>query len=96
MRQRRKRRRTSLYLVMLLVGIFLSTLVVQGVTLRANCKKLAAQQTQLEEKKKSLTKEKEAIEEKQAYMQTDEYVEEIAREKLGLLYNNEIIFKAQE
>lgn len=96
MRQRRKRRRTSLYLVMLLVGIFLSTLVVQGVTLRANCKKLAAQQTQLEEKKKSLTKEKEAIEEKQAYMQTDEYVEEIAREKLGLLYNNEIIFKAKE
>ena len=35
------------------------------------------------------------LEEKQAYMQTDEYVEYIARQKFGLVYDNEIIFKAK-
>jgi cell division protein DivIC len=81
---------------MLLIGIFLGTLVVHGVSLRANCQKLAAEQTQLEEKKKSLEKEKEDIEEKKEYMKTDKYIEEVAREKFGLVYNNEIIFKAAE
>ena len=94
--KRKKKRRTSLYLVMLLIGIFLSSLVVQGVSLRADCKKLAAQQTELQNKKKELKKEKKAIAEKKEYMKTDEYIEELAREKFGLVYNNEIIFKAKE
>lgn len=94
--RKRKKRRTSLYLVMLVVGIFLSTLIIQGVGLRANCQKLATEQSQLEEKKKSLQKEKEKIKEKSKYMKTDKYIEDIAREKFGLVYDNEIIFKAAE
>ena len=50
-RKRIKKRRTALYLVMLVVGIFLSTLVVQGINLRANCQNLAAEQSELEQKK---------------------------------------------
>lgn len=91
--KKRRRRRTGLYLVMLVVGIFLSTLVVQGYNLRVNCKRLAAEQAQLEDKKKSLQKEQQEIKEKSAYMKTDKYIEEVAREKFGLVYENEIIFK---
>ena len=32
----------------------------------------------------------------EAYMQTDEYVEEIAREKLGLAKDNETVFKKEQ
>lgn len=32
----------------------------------------------------------------EAYVQTKKYIEEIAREKLGLVYKDEIIFKAEE
>lgn len=78
---------------MLVVGIFLSTLVVQGYNLRANCQRLAAEQSQLEDKKKSLQKEQQEIKEKSKYMKTDKYIEEVAREKFGLVYENEIIFK---
>lgn len=92
--RRRKRRRTSLYLVMLLIGIFLSTLVIQGFSLKAQCNKLAAEQAELQEKKEGLQKEQEAIEEKKAYRKSDEYIENLAREKFGLVYENEIIFKA--
>jgi len=34
--------------------------------------------------------------ERQAYMQTVRYIEEIAREKLGLVYEDEIIFRPKE
>ena len=32
----------------------------------------------------------------EAYMQTDEYAEQVAKEKLGLVYEDEIIFKQRE
>lgn len=45
------------------------------------------------EKEKQRTKE---IGELEAYMQTDEYIESAAQEKLGLVKENEIIFKAEK
>ena len=93
---KRKKRRTGLYLVMLVVGIFLSTLVVQGVSLRANCQKLATEQSQLQEKKEDLEKEKQEIQDKAQYMKTDRYIEDVAREKFGLVYEDEIIVKAAD
>ena len=36
------------------------------------------------------------LEELEAYMQSDEYIEEMARSKLGLVYDDEIIYKESE
>lgn len=91
----RRKRRTGLYLVMLVAAIFVGTLAVHGYTLRANCKKLAEEQTSLKEKKKELKEEQEQIKEQADYRQTDQYVEDVAREKFGLVYDNEIVFKAK-
>ena len=41
------------------------------------------------------TKRTEEIQELEQYMQSDEYIEKIAREKLGLLKENEILFREQ-
>lgn len=38
----------------------------------------------------------EEIDELQEFVQTDKYTEMIAKEKLGLAYENEILFKAQK
>ena len=38
----------------------------------------------------------EDIDKLKEYMQTDEYVEEIAREKLGLAKDNETVFKKEQ
>ena len=59
--KKRKKRRTSLYLVMMVAGLFVGTLVIHGVNLRADCKKLQAQQTELKAQKKELQKEKKEI-----------------------------------
>lgn len=78
---------------MLVVGVFLATLVIQGAGLKADCQRLQTEQSQLEQKKKNLEKEQEKIKEKKQYMETDKYIEDIAREKFGLVYEDEIIFK---
>ncbi len=96
MKRKTRKRRTSLYLVMLVIGMFLTTLIVQGVNLRANCQKLSTERAELEEKKKNLEKEREEIQEEAAYRKTDKYIEDVAREKFGLVYDNEIIFKAED
>ena len=54
-----------------------------------------AQETEL---KKQIDEEKarsQEIDDMEAYVGTDEYVEEIAKEKLGLVNENEIILKAK-
>lgn len=40
-------------------------------------------------------KNQKIIEEQAAYLKSDDYIEDLAREKLGLIYENEIIFKKQ-
>jgi len=38
----------------------------------------------------------EELEEEKKYVKTDEYIEEVAREKLGLINPNEVLFKENE
>lgn len=45
---------------------------------------------------KELKKEREEIEELRDYVNTDSYIEEVAREKLGLVYENEIVFETDD
>ena len=53
---------------------------------------IKAVESQMEEEKER-TKEIDEIKER---MDTDEYVAEVAREKLGLVKDNEIVFKEEE
>ena len=46
--------------------------------------------------KKQLVKEKEELKEFREYVKTDEYAEEVAREKLGLVHKGEILFIPEE
>ncbi len=55
-------------------------------------------EARIEELKEDIANEKEEaekIQELKAYVQTKKYIEEVAREKLGLVYEDEIIFKSE-
>ena len=87
--------RRSVVLVMTALVILVAVVSVNAVTLRAKEKAYKAQEIELAEqieKEKARAKE---IDELEKYVGTDEYVEEVAKEKLGLVYENEIIFKAE-
>ena len=59
--------------------------------LKAQGIEYACQLQELKKQKKQLKKDKEDLKEFKKYVKTDEYVEEIARDKLGLVYKDEII-----
>lgn len=77
-------------------------LVVLGITLSVgsislNQKNREKEQLEIELKAKIEEQEKqsEEIDELEKYVGTDEYVEDVAKDKLGLVYPNEIYFKAE-
>lgn len=79
--------------VVLLMLVFVSVaslkLRVQNANKQERIEELEAQ-IETEEKKA------EEIEEYGKYVQTKKYAEEVAKEKLGLVYEDEIIFKAED
>ena len=54
---------------------------------------MVVQVVQLKQKESERADE---IESMQQYMQSDQYIEDIAKSKLGLAYDNEIIFKEKD
>ena len=90
--QRHKRSICGISAVILLLVVVVS---VNSITLRAKNKSFLEQEAELKtqiEEQESRAKE---IEELESYVGTDEYIEQIARNKLGLVHENEIIFKAK-
>lgn len=79
--------------ISLVVVFLLCILLWQGGKLE---RELAAYQEQEQALTRKLNDEKartEEIDGQKEYMQTDEYMEEAARDRLGLVKDNEIIFK---
>ena len=88
------------YLVMAAIAIVVLILLV-GLTMQSNNlkariavydAKAAALQQSIEDEQ-DRTKE---IDEQKEYMQTDEYIAEVARDKLGLVKGNEIVFEEEK
>lgn len=84
---------------MLAVGavIILLTAVVSvsGMTLHAKEKAYKAQETELKQQIEEEKKRTKEIDKLETYVGTDTYVEDMAREKLGMVYKDETIFKAK-
>lgn len=99
MKKRKKRRinrhRRSMLAVSSVILLLVIVVSVNGMTLRAKEQEYQAQEEELEkqiEEEKARTSEIDDLEE---YVGTDEYIEEVAKDKLGLVKENEIIFKAK-
>lgn len=78
------------------VAVLLVVLVCQGYSLRG---KIAANDAKIAKLERQIADEDqrtEEIQELQEYMQSDEYLEKAAKEKLGLVKDNEIIFKESQ
>lgn len=90
--QQHKRSMLGISAVIMLMVVMVS---VSSIGLREKNRAYAAQEKEL---KASIQKEEERaeeIEDLEKYVGTDEYVEQTAKEKLGLIHENEILFKAR-
>ena len=94
--RRSSKKRGGTLSVAVIVVAFLIVMIFQIVQLK-NKETAYAQQTA--ELNKQLIEETERTDEINAladYMQSDQYIEDMAKSKLGLAYDNEIIFKEKE
>ena len=66
---------------------------IQMVRLYQKNQEYVKQEQALNEQVKDLKKEKEDLSEYEEYIKSDEYVEDTAKKKLGLIFDNEIIFR---
>ena len=83
---------------LVLAAVFCLLLVASFGKLRLQQKNETYQQRE-EELLAQISEEEERTEEIEAlkkYVQTKKYVEEVAKERLGLVYEDEILFKAEE
>jgi cell division protein DivIC len=89
---RKTKKRTGLFTTMCLVLMICGIIVYQKDNLDKKRIAYQEQDQALQEQIDSETERAEEIEERRAYVQTKKYIEDVAREKLGLVYKDEIIF----
>ncbi|MCH1981905.1 septum formation initiator family protein [Ruminococcus sp. OA3] len=95
MRAKRNQRYNKMAMVgiSIVVCMLLVVLFVQGQSVRERISANNQKQDELAQQIEDENKRTEDIENMQEYMQSDEYIEKIAKEKIGLVKENEIIFK---
>ena len=89
----REQNRLSMWIAAVVVGVLIVVILVACAGLYS---RLRSNRERIEELKGEIVKEEqrtEEIAEYKEYTQTKEYIEEVAREKLGLVYEGEVIFK---
>lgn len=92
-RRHKKQNMAAMLCIMAVMCVLLAVICVMNAGLRqkieTNNAVIAGLEAEIEEEQSRTEK----IEEEKKYMDSDEYVEKIAHEKIGLVYDNETIFK---
>ncbi|MCD8196249.1 MAG: septum formation initiator family protein [Lachnospiraceae bacterium] len=94
-RIRERNKNLGAWVILLIVVLVLGVSTVGCMQLRQKNKAYQAREEALEESLAEEEERTEELEEFEAYTQTKKYVEEVAKDKLGLVYEDEIIFKAE-
>lgn len=79
----------------MVVLVLLVTLMVQSQKLKDSNQQYESQKAELEQQIRDEELRTGEIENLKDYVNSKEYIEKIAREKLGLVYEDDIIFKAE-
>lgn len=91
----RKRRQNgfSMFLVTLVVLMIMVVVAVRSVELKQKIAVVATKEEQLNAQIEAEKRRAEEIAEYRKYTQTKAFMEEVAKDKLGLVYEGEIVFK---
>lgn len=94
-RRRALEHKLSVLLISCVIVVLAITLSVASISLHAKNEDYKAQEAELEKQLEEETTRSEEIDELEGYVGTDKYVEDVAKDKLGLVYPNEILFEAE-
>lgn len=92
----RRRQNMGAWVIVLIVLAVFGVSSIGGIQLKQRNYAYQAREEALMEAIAEEERRAEEIEEFESYTETKKYVEDVAKEKLGLVYEDEIIFKAKE
>lgn len=93
--KRRQSKFASLMIVSTVVTVCIMTLVLVS-DLRRKSRDLSQTETMLEQRIEQATAAHDKLIAQEQYMQTDQYIEDMAKEKLGMVYPDEIVIRPKE
>ncbi len=96
MRRRRKQNKSSMICITLIVLTLTGVMSVQIISVYEKNQSYLDQETELQAQLESEEQRKKELKEYEKYVNTKEYIEQVAKTKLGLVYSNEIIFKEKK
>ena len=94
--RKRQQNKFSMLLVTMVLVMIMIVVSISGRKLREKIDAVSETQTRYERLLQEEEKRKQDIEEFGKYTQTKKYVEEVAQDKLGLVYEGDIIFKQEQ
>ncbi len=95
-KRKKKENRMGKLCVSGIVFMFLIVMSIQIVKLYKEDQTYIAKEKELNERLEDATEEQQQLADYEQYTQSQQYIEEVAKSKLGLVYNNEIVFKEQD
>lgn len=94
-RSQLRRHTASIFGVSVILVLLIVVVSVSGVSLKEKNEYYMSQEAELEMQIKEQEARAVEISELEEYVGTDEYVEQVAKDRLGLVHEDEIIFKKQ-
>ena len=95
-KRRKDNNRAGKMCISMILVAFVAVMSVQIVKLYQKDQQYAAKQAELEAQLEEETARQAELEDYEAYTKSQQYVEDVAKSKLGLAYDDEIIFKEVE
>lgn len=95
-RQRKNNNRAGKFCISMILIAFVAVMSVQIVRVYQKDQEYARREAELQLQLEEETARQQELEEYEAYTKSQQYIEDIARSKLGLAYDNEIIFKEEK
>jgi cell division protein DivIC len=93
---KRKQSKLCTFVILISLALLAGIVLYKSVSLREQKNDLAVQAAELQEQIAEADEEYQELEEREEYMKTKKYVEEVARNQLGLVYPDEIVIRPEE
>ncbi|MBB2184525.1 septum formation initiator family protein [Lachnospiraceae bacterium MD1] len=94
--RRKYKKKSGIGIIAFVVLVLCGIVSYRRIYLEEESEKARLRIERLESQKKEQEERATDIENMKAYVQTKQYIEDMAREKLGLVYEDEIIFKPEK
>ena len=92
-RASRRKSKTGLFLVLVVVQVVIVAASIKAVSLHGKSEELSVTERQRESQIESRKTQATELENREKYMQTKKYIEDEAKNKLGLVYPDEIVIR---